>query len=28
VIDLEEEEPVLARQGKGDFSLFLDEHNL
>lgn len=27
VIDLEEEEPVLARQGKGDFSLFLDEHN-
>ena len=27
VVDLEEEEPVLARQGKGDFSMFIDEHS-
>lgn len=27
VIDLEEEEPVVARQGKGDFSMFIDEHS-
>ncbi len=27
VIDLEEDEPVLARQGKGDFSMFAGEHS-
>lgn len=27
VIDLEEEEPVLARKGKGDYSMFVDEHS-
>lgn len=27
VIDLEEDEPVLARQGKGDFSMFVSEHS-
>lgn len=27
VVDLEQEEPYVARQGKGDFSMFADEHS-